>query len=573
MMIMLGLIIAFILLLIAPVVFAWMYLKSSSGEVMRIDQNKVRDQRYFAHSFAKMIEKALPNAENNEITLSRKEFYLDRSYLDYMQGTVNEMVIMEKGDFYSPKRIREYQKEIYVAENAYFTEKGTEIRAAYAAKKMVIGNGINIGRWIDANESLAVYDDCDLGVSATAGKILSIGRNTRFKRLFAPVIYFGQYPGSLTDPMKGKNPQDFLLPISREKRDITYVTGEKMTYDRLAPYSIVTEGNTMIVEGAILQGDIHTNKDLIIGSDSGVLGNVFSEGSIVIESGAFVAGNVFSQECIEIENHVLIGRKDSIVSVIARGKLILKDNTVVHGYVSSESGGIVSPLYSEYDERNEEVPKLIDYKEKELDVVFNSLEEYEGIDRSAFRKNKSVISVVLPDGATELGRSMFFDCTNLRSVILPGSLEIIDDFALADCRSLVDLDSLAGTKIKRIGVSGLENCEKIKRLEFPDTLGEIMDAGCAGMTELEEVSFGNGFMLTAIHDHAFKDCKSLKKISLPDFVKRVGISAFLGCESLEEISIPASVENEPGIVEIKDILENVLVEIRPGYEEEISDDE
>ncbi|MCR4738966.1 MAG: leucine-rich repeat protein [Lachnospiraceae bacterium] len=540
---------------------------------MRIDQNKVRDQRYFAHSFARMIEKALPDAKDNEITLSRKEIYLDRTYLSYKKGSVNEMVIIDKDDFYSPRNIKEYQKEIYVAENAYFTNKGTSIRAAYAAKKMVIGNGITVGRWVDANESLAVYDDCDLGVSATSGGILSIGKNTRFMRAYAPVIYFGQYPGAFIDPMKGRDPKAFLLPIMKEKQDITYVTGEKMTEDRLAPYSIVSEGDTMIVEGAILQGDIHTNKNVCIGSDSGVLGNVFAEGNIVIERGAFIAGNVFSQECIEIENDVLIGREDSIVSVISRGKLTIKENTVIYGYVSSETGGVVCPLYSEYDKRNENEPTLIEYRDKVQDVAFDSLKEYEKIDKSAFRKNGAVRSVVLPDGARDIGRSMFFSCKNLKRISLPSSLEIIDSFAFADCRSLEDMDSLIITNVKRIGVSALENCEKIHKLAFPDTLEEIGAAGCAGMSALEEVSFGRGLSLSAIKDHAFKDCKSLKRITLPDNVTRVGISAFLGCESLEYISVPAAVENEPGIAEIKDILKDAVLEIRPEAAAERSETE
>ena len=557
------LIIVFCAMILAPIIIAWLYYLATPGIVMKIDQDKVKDERYFAHSFAEMIEGAIESAENNEITLSRKEHFMDSESLkNFEKDSIDEMLLVMDSDFFAPEHIKEYQKEIYVKHNAFFNVKDVSLRAAYAAGKMVIGNKTKVSRWIDSDETLAVYDDCDLGVSATAAKVLSLGQNVTFKRLFAPTVYFGQYPDSFKDPMEGKNEFAFRLPIIRDKKNITYVTSEKLTEFRTAPYSIVTPNKTMIVEGAILQGDIHTVDSVRICEGSGVLGNIFSEGDILIERGSFVAGNVFSQENIEIESDVMIGKKDNIVSVVARGKITIKENSVVYGYVSCEQGGISCPLYSEYTPRHEEIYNYIKYKEEVKSVGFNNLHEYESADPSAYRMDAAVKSAIIPDGAKVLGRSMFCGCSSLESIVLPISMEMIDDFALADCVKLEDLPMLKYSKLKIIGVSALENCKKIKSLCFPKTLEVIKGAGCAGMEELESLSFEEGSNLKIIADHAFRDCKKLKSIELPDSVYSVGISAFRGCEGLKKIEFSEKIKDEPGIKELPEILNGVELIIR-----------
>ena len=68
--------IVFILLLILPILVANQYYKKRKGEVLFINQDKIRDARYFGKSFSSLIRENLQGVENNEIYLSRKKSLL-----------------------------------------------------------------------------------------------------------------------------------------------------------------------------------------------------------------------------------------------------------------------------------------------------------------------------------------------------------------------------------------------------------------------------------------------------------------------------------------------------------------
>jgi len=82
------------------------------------------------------------------------------------------------------------------------------------------------------------------------------------------------------------------------------------------------------------------------------------------------------------------------------------------------------------------------------------------------------------------------------------------------------------------------------------------------MTELIKVVFSEHCNLEEVGEHAFRDCTSLSDISLPDSVTKVGVSAFRGCSGLKKISIPKTVEDQPGIAELSEILPDAVVEFR-----------
>ncbi len=553
--------IAFFILLFLPIIIACIYYKSSKGSVMSIRQDKVRDQRYFAHSFRGMIEKALPNAVDNTLKLSREEHFIDEKGLGELESdTAEQLVIIRDGTFESPEGIKVYDKEIYCGENAVFRTPDVSVRAVYARQRMSLGNRTNVVRWADAEDTLAVYDDCDLGVSATAGNQMSIGRNVKFRRLYAPVIYFGQYPDHLIDPLEGRDPLKFTLPLVSDKKKTKHVTNENATELGTAPYSIVTPSKTLIVEDITLQGDIHAMGSVRICAGAGVLGNIFAEGSILLEAGCFVAGNVFSQENLEIEQNVLVGKKGQAISVISRGKMTIKENVVIYGYVSSESGGVVCPIYEQDVPRYDGPYRFNEYELEYTDVAFRNLHEFEAADDAAFRKNVSVRSVVLPDGAQSIRQSMFFGCDNLVRMTIPKSLTAIEDYGLADCRELEELTSFEDTSLEELGVSALENCTKLRRLDFPVTIRHIGASACAGLTEVEQISFAPGNKLVSVDDHAFRDCRKLKKLSFPKTLAHVGVSAFRGCDSLTTLVVPLIVSGEPGIAELKEILPDCKVD-------------
>ena len=80
-----------------------------------------------------------------------------------------------------------------------------ELRAAYSKGKMILPENTEVVRWVDSDQTLAVYDGCDLGLSASARQRMCLGQGCRFRRLFAPEIYLGQYPDTLMDETEGRS--------------------------------------------------------------------------------------------------------------------------------------------------------------------------------------------------------------------------------------------------------------------------------------------------------------------------------------------------------------------------------
>ena len=70
-----------------------------------------------------------------------------------------------------------------------------------------------------------------------------------------------------------------------------------------------------IEPGAIVYGDIKSDKMVHIKNNAVVTGNVFGDESVIIEQGAKVLGNVFAGENLYIGPDVTIGKTGRIKSL------------------------------------------------------------------------------------------------------------------------------------------------------------------------------------------------------------------------------------------------------------------
>ena len=558
---------------IAPIALSLIYYKESPGPVLRINQEMTRNARYFGQSFASLIERGLGDIHENTIKLSRPERFVRPEEIDdyNLDLKVEEIVLALGGDEFKAKNRISYKREIYSEGDAMFSYGPLSLRALYSRERVVLGNEISVERWVDAEKTLAVYDSCDLGISATAGRVLSVGKNCRFTRLYAPVIYLGQYPDRLKNPMDDKDEGILKLPVRRKWKRINNITWEYAGPKKRVEFTVVSRQDVKLLEGVILQGDIRSNGCVRICDGAVVLGSVIAEGNIDIGSDALILGHVFTQGSIRIGERCVFGQQGGITSVIARGDISIGEGCMAFGYISCEGEGYIARGDFGYKKFAIE-PRRFKYLEWEgdgLNVSFPDLETYEELDPMAYRKNEFVITAELPYGAKSISGSFFFACENLRKVSLPLSLEEIGDFSMADCPKLELIEGLEESNVKTVGLSAFENCSRIAVLEFPDTVEKLGGACCAGMKNLKKISFGEESRLREIGDHAFRDCASLEEIFIPDGVKKIGVSAFSGCENLKKISIPSGCEEQPGIAAVAD---NVALDIRPVTDDDFTTD-
>lgn len=129
-----------------------------------------------------------------------------------------------------------------------------------------------------------------------------------------------------------------------------------------------------------------------------------------------------------------------------------------------------------------------------------------GIGTDAFRADKTVTEVVLPDSVKYIGVSAFQEASNL-------------------------------TKIN------LGKVKTIKKNAFRQT--KLLSADISSVTKLEEYAFASSRLtsivipntLTKIEKSTFSSCTALFSVQLPESVKKIGENAFNGCNALAQIDL------------------------------------
>ena len=133
--------------------------------------------------------------------------------------------------------------------------------------------------------------------------------------------------------------------------------------------------------------------------------------------------------------------------------------------------------------------------------------------------------------------------TNLRSVVIPDTVEIIDYWAFSDCSNLskVTLSNNLTTMSKAFA-----NCDSLESITIPKSLtlpSADADSAFSGCDNLRNVTIEGGGI--KIPDGIFWGCSAIEHITIPEGIKTIGINSFLDCTSLKEINIPDSVEEIP----------------------------
>ena len=190
-------------------------------------------------------------------------------------------------------------------------------------------------------------------------------------------------------------------------------------------------------------------------------------------------------------------------------------------------------------------------------------------------KDRLPANLVIPEGITEIGPSVFRDCTSLASVTIPASVRTIGHGAFRDCTSLESVTIPAG--VTKIGTSAFGNCTSLKSVTIPasvKTIGDFAFLGCkniktvqyrgtlAQWCQMDNTYYNENTTITlsdvpdlralktlvipdgvtSIGSSAFNRCKELTSVTIPETVTEIGAQAFDGC-SLESVTIPSSVRS------------------------------
>lgn len=198
----------------------------------------------------------------------------------------------------------------------------------------------------------------------------------------------------------------------------------------------------------------------------------------------------------------------------------------------------------------------------DANVVENSYEYYTGcstkndtIGCNAFRDLSKLITVSLPNSVKVIESGALYNCSKLKSVVLPEKLQSIkggwNEGAFARCSSLTDVKFKAcnfignhafvschalnhitlPSDLKTIGQYAFGNCSSLHSVDFPpllESIGSYAFQNCA----LDSISLPG---LTRIDGYAFQYCRNLKEVKVPSTLESVGDKAFEGCSKLNDV--------------------------------------
>lgn len=208
------------------------------------------------------------------------------------------------------------------------------------------------------------------------------------------------------------------------------------------------------------------------------------------------------------------------------------------------------------------------------------------VPRNAFR-NCAFNEIAFSSNLTEIDEDGFYGCKNLKSVLLPNTIERIGSYAFYGCTSLTEVSM--PTDLANIGYNAFNQtpwysnlqpidnviyvgsvAEKIAPLKaetmltiregttgvaekftydyknaivgvsLPSTLRYIGDEAFANCENITQIDLPKG--LENIGEGGFSRCKGLAKADLPTLLKVIGKSAFEGCP-LKQVAIPESIDS------------------------------
>ena len=157
---------------------------------------------------------------------------------------------------------------------------------------------------------------------------------------------------------------------------------------------------------------------------------------------------------------------------------------------------------------NVQIPSTITYNNKIISVV--------SIGAEAFKNNKNIKSIEIPNSVTSIGYEAFRNCSSLTSIEIPNS-------------------------VTSIGGGAFNGCSSLTSIEIPNSVTSIERNAFSGCSALTSIEIPNS--VTSIGDTSFGGCSALTSIVLSQNLKFIDYETFENCSSLRSLSIPGSVND------------------------------
>lgn len=126
-----------------------------------------------------------------------------------------------------------------------------------------------------------------------------------------------------------------------------------------------------------------------------------------------------------------------------------------------------------------------------------------------------------------------FECSNLKSIIIPTSVSEIEHYAFSGCSNLKSIK--IPNKITTIKCDTFHQCSNLENIEIPSSVTAIENLAFYECYSLKSIKIPNGVI--EIYPEAFCRCFHLESVFISNSVIKLPKDAFIGCSQLKSISV------------------------------------
>lgn len=235
-----------------------------------------------------------------------------------------------------------YEKELYAGAGLQSGPRNS-FRAILAEGDITLGSECAVLRWAHSGASVHVGERSRLYGRVSAAGQITLERGTRFGRMAAPEIRFGQTATALpAGPWQAKTQ---ALPVPGKLLDQSahrWLVNGVLSIPAHTSHcgNLVARGQVSIGDRTSIHGDIKSNGDLLIGDDVHIDGALVATGRLVIGARCVIKGPVVGDAQVTLGSGTVIG-KPGMPTTVTAAEIRVEEGVLAHGTVWAREVGLV----------------------------------------------------------------------------------------------------------------------------------------------------------------------------------------------------------------------------------------
>ena len=169
--------------------------------------------------------------------------------------------------------------------------------------------------------------------------------------------------------------------------------------------------------------------------------------------------------------------------------------------------------------------------------TYNVIEGTKNVLNGSF-ENTNIEEVVLPESVENIEDYAFYSAKRLRTINIPSKVKEIKEYTFNTCLDLKTINFSEG--LEKIGYYAFGFSSSIKNLVFPSTLEIIEGSAFESVKSIRNLVFNEG--LKSIGDYAFAYNEYIETITFPSTLKYIGKYAFIQNYELMELDLVEGIE-------------------------------